>query len=94
MKKLTIAKPALKEKKTGKVDPAPSKAWSHDQLEAADKLKDGEVKRGFVTNGGKFVGRKKAAKIALKAGEIKKPVKKLHSSDLRESLGIKKKVIK
>ena len=57
-------------------------------------IKDKDVKRGFVTNEGKFVSRKKAAKIALAAGEIKKPVKKLHSSDLRKAMGIKKKVMK
>ena len=57
-------------------------------------LKDKNVKRGFVTNTGKFVDRKKAAKIAKAAGEIKKPVKKLHSSDLRKAMGIKKKVMR
>lgn len=57
-------------------------------------IKDSAVKRGFVTNTGKFVNRKKAAKIALAAGEIKKPVKKLHSHDLRAGAGIKKKVMK
>jgi hypothetical protein len=93
-KKLTIAEPALKEKKTGKIDPAPSKAWSHEEIEVAKDIKDKAVKRGFVTNTGKFVGRKKAAKIAEKAGEIKKPVKKLHSHDLRQGAGIKKKVMK
>ena len=93
--KETIAKPALKIKKTGKIDPAPSKAWAHDQLEVRDHIRDKDVKRGFVTNGGKFVDRKKAAKIAREAGEIKdKSIKKLHSSDLRKSLGIKKKKLK
>lgn len=57
-------------------------------------IKDKDVKRGFVTNTGKFVDRKKAAKIAMAAGEIKKPVKKLHSHDLRAGAGIKKKVLK
>ena len=93
-KKLTIAEPALKEKKTGKIDPAPSKAWSHEEIEVSKNIKDKDVKRGFVTNEGKFVGREKAAKIAKAAGEIKKPVKKLHSSDLRKAAGIKKKVMK
>jgi hypothetical protein len=92
-KKLTIAEPALKEK-NGKVDPAPSKAWSHEEVELSKGIKDKNVKRGFVTNTGKFVSRKKAAKIALAAGEIKKPVKKLHSSDLRKAMGIKKKVMR
>jgi uncharacterized protein (DUF927 family) len=92
-KKLTIAEPALKEK-SGKVDPAPSKAWSHSELEAADDLKKKKVTEGFETNTGKFVSRKKAAKIAEAAGEIKKPVKKLHSTDLRVGAGIKKKKLK
>lgn len=94
MKKLTIAEPALREKKTGKIDPAPSKAWSHEEIEVSKNIKDKDVKRGFVTNEGKFVDRKKAAKIAKAAGEIKKPIKKLHSSDLRKAAGIKKKVMR
>jgi hypothetical protein len=94
-KKLTIAEPAIKEKKNGKIHPAPSKAWSHDQVEAKEHIEDKNAKRGFVTSEGKFVGRKKAAKIAEKSGEVKdKSIKKLHSSDLRKSLGIKKKVLK
>lgn len=93
-KKVTIAEPAIREKKNGKVHPAPSKAWAHDQLEAKEHLKKKKVKEGFVTSEGKFVGRKKASKIAEKAGEVKNPPKKLHSTDLREALGIKKKVLK
>jgi hypothetical protein len=93
-KKLEIAEPALKEKKTGKVDPAPSKAWSHEEIEVNKDIKDKDVKRGFVTNTGKFVDRKKAAKIAEKAGEVKKGIKKLHSHDLREAANIKKKKMK
>ena len=89
-----IVAPALREKKTGVIIEAPSKAWAHDQIEAKEHIKDKNAKRGFVTNEGEFVSRKKAAKIALKAGEIKKPVKKLHSSDLRKAMGIKKKIMK
>ena len=74
-----IKAPALKEKKTGIIIEAPSKAWAHDQIEAREHIEDKDVKRGFVTNTGKFVDREKAAKIAKKAGEIKKPVKKLHA---------------
>lgn len=92
-KKLKIVKPALREKKNGKIDPAPSNAYSHDEVEIVKGIKDKDVKRGFLTNTGKFVGREKAAKIAKAAGEIKKPVKKLHSHDLREGLGVKKKVL-
>jgi len=94
-KKLTIAEPALKEKKTGKVDPAPSKSWSHEEIEVSKDIKDKEAKRGFVTNTGKFVDRKKAAKIAKKVGEVTdKSIKKLHSHDLRKAAGIKKKVMR
>lgn len=93
-KTLTIAKPALREKKSGKIDPAPTNAYSHAEIEKVKHLKDKDVKRGFVTNNGDFVGREKAAKIALAAGEIKQPVKKLHSHNLRKGLGIKKKVLK
>ena len=92
--KLPIKAPALKEK-NGKIDPAPSKAWSHSQLEAAKHLKKKKVKEGFVTSEGKFVSRKKAAQMAEDAGEVKdKRIKKLHSSDLRAALHIKKKVLK
>ena len=94
-KKLTIAEPALRVKKTDKVIKAPSKAWAHDQIEAKHHLKKKNVKEGFVTNGGDFIGRKKAAKLAEKIGEVKdKSIKNLHSSDLRKSLHIKKKVLK
>lgn len=88
-----ISKPAVKDKKTGVVMEAPSKAWSHDIIEAAEHVKKKKVKEGFVTTDDKFVGRKKAAKIADKAGQVK-GVKKLHSTDLRKAAGIKKKVIK
>ena len=93
-KKETILEPALKDRKTGKVTKAPSKAWSHTEVETVNDIKKKNVKEGFETNTGKWVDRKKAAKIAMKAGEIKKPVKKLHSHDLREGAGIKKKVMK
>ena len=62
MKKVTIAEPALCVKKSDKVVKAPSKAWSHDQIEKKNGIKDKKVKRGFVTSQGEFVGRKKAAK--------------------------------
>jgi aspartate ammonia-lyase len=92
--KKKIVAPAIKEKKTGIIMEAPSKAWAHDQIEAAEHVPDKKVKRGFVTSEDKFVGRKKAAKIAKKAGQIKKDVKKLHSTDLRKAGGIMKKKLK
>ena len=90
-----IVAPAIREKKTGVIIEAPSKAWAHDQLEAREHIKKKKVKEGFVTSEDKFVGRKKAAKIAKQAGQVKdKDIKKLHSSDLRRAGGIAKKKIK
>lgn len=94
MTKKKIIAPAIREKKTGVIIEAPSKAWAHDQIEAREHIPDKKVKRGFITNQDKFVKRKEAAKIAKKAGQIKNPPKKLHSSDLRKATGIKKKVFK
>jgi hypothetical protein len=89
-----IVAPALKEKKTGIIMEAPSKKWAHDQIEAKEHVKKKKVKEGFVTSEDKFVKRKEAAKIAKKAGQVKKDVKKLHSTDLRKAGGIAKKKIK
>ena len=93
--KQKIVAPAVKDKKTGVIIEAPSKKWAHDQIEAKEHIKDKNAKRGFVTNEDKFVKRKEAAKIAKKAGQIKKnDIKKLHSSDLRKANGLAKKKIK
>ena len=92
--KKKIVAPALKEKETGVIIEAPSKAWAHDQLEAKEHIKKKKVQEGFITSEDKFVKRKKAEKIAEKAGQVKKKSKKLHSTDLREGAGVKKKVIK
>ena len=91
--KKKIVAPAVKEK-SGKVDIAPSVAWSHDDLEASKHLKKKKVKEGFETSTGKFVNRKKAADIAEKAGEVKHEIKKLHTTDLRRSLHVKEKKLK
>ena len=93
-KKETILEPALKDRKTGKVTKAPSKAWSHTEIEAVKDIKKKDVKEGFETNTGEFVSRKKAAKIAQKAGEIKHKVKKLHTTDLRRSMHVKEVKVK
>ena len=93
MAKKTIVGAAIKEK-SGKIDKAPSVAWSHDTLEAKNKTKKSKVKEGFETSTGQFVSRKKAAKIAEKAGEIKHKIKKLHTTDLRRSLHVKEKKLK
>ena len=93
--KQKIVAAAVKDKKTGVIIEAPSKKWPHDLIEAKEHIKDKNAKRGFVTNEDKFVKRKEAAKIAKKAGQIKKDdIKKLHSSDLRKAGGIAKKKIK
>jgi hypothetical protein len=91
--KKKIVAPAVKEK-NGKVDIAPSFAWAHDTLEAVKKLKKSKVKEGFETSTGQFVSRKKAAKIAEKAGEIKHRIKKLHTTDMRRALHVKEKKVK
>ena len=92
-KKLKVLVPAIKEK-SGKIEKAPSFAWAHDDLEAVKHQKKKNVKEGFETNTGEFVSRKKAAKIAEKAGEIKHKVKKLHTTDLRRSMHVKEKKLK
>ena len=90
-----IVAPAVKDKKSGVIMEAPSKKYSHDQIETLEHIKDKNAKRGFVTSEDKFVGRKKAAKIAKQAGQVKdKDIKKLHSSDLRKAGGIAKKKLK
>jgi hypothetical protein len=89
-KKETIKVPAIKEK-SGKVVTAPSKAWSHEELIIKEGKKAKGAKHEFETSSGKIVDRKKAAKIAEKAGEVPKSVgKKLHSHDLRKAERIKK----
>jgi len=89
-KKETVKVPAIKEK-SGKVIPAPSIAYSHEEIEKKAGRKKKEDKRGFLLSSGEFAGRKKAAKVAESAGEVPKKVgKKLHSHDLREAKGVKK----
>ena len=72
----TVKVPAVK-KSSGKVVKAPSKQYSHDDLET-------EGQRGFVLSDGTFANRGKAAKVAVKAKQVPKKVKKLHSEDLRK----------
>lgn len=47
----------------------------------SQKLHNTEV-QGFLTSENRFVGRAEAAVIALEAGQIKEPIKSLHSEDL------------
>jgi hypothetical protein len=89
--KLKVLVPAIKEK-SGKVIVAPSKAWSHQELKKDEGKKAKHAKHEFELSNGRIVTRKVAAKVAEKAGEVPKSVgKKLHSHDLRNALGIKKK---
>ena len=67
-----------------------SPAFSHTEIEKKAGRSKNEDKRGFLLSTGKFADRKEAAKVAKAADEVKKPGKKLHSHELRESLGIKK----
>ena len=88
-KKLKVVKPVVVTKK-GKVEVAPNAKYSHDDI--AKKFgKKGfkNAKHEFELSNGEIVGRKKAAKVAEKAGEVKKGIKKLHSHQLRQGLGIK-----
>ena len=89
--KLKVLVPAIKEK-SGKVIVAPSKAWSHDELKKMAGKDAKGAKHEFELSNGRIVTRKVAAKVAEKVGEVPKSVgKKLHSHDLRNALGIKKK---
>jgi hypothetical protein len=89
--KLSVLVPAIKEK-SGKVIKAPSKAWSHEELKKKAGKEAKGAKHEFELSNGRIVTRKVAAKVAEKAGEVPKSVgKKLHSHDLRNAAGIKKK---
>jgi hypothetical protein len=72
----TVKVPAVK-KSSGKIVKAKSKKQSHDDLETKGE-------RGFILSDGKFAGREEAAKVAKKAKQVSKSVKKLHSEDLRK----------
>ena len=85
-KKIKVVEPAIKTKGGKVIKDTP--AYSHEEIEKKSGVK--KDKRGFLLSNGEFANREKAAKIAKKAGEVKKPGKKLHSHELREGLGIKK----
>jgi len=86
--KIKVVEPAVKEKSGKIIKDTP--AYSHTEIEKKAGRKKHQDKRGFLLSNGEFANREKAAKIAKAAGEVKKPGKKLHSHELRESLGIKK----
>jgi len=88
MSALTVKKPAIKMPE-GKIYEAPSWHYSHESIKVGGKVPDG--KKGFILSDGDFVGRKKAAKIAWDAGQIKRQVHKLHTEHLREAAGVPEK---
>jgi formylmethanofuran dehydrogenase subunit A len=68
------------------------KLSSHEELKKMAGKAGKGAKHEFELSNGRIVTRKVAAKVAEKAGEVPKSVgKKLHSHDLRNALGIKKK---
>jgi len=88
--KLTVKVPAIREK-SGKIVKAPTKAYSHEELIVREGKKAKGSKHMFELSDGEIVSRKKAAKVAEKAGEVPKSVgKKLHSHDLRKAERINK----
>ena len=88
MSKLKVLEPAIVEK-SGKVVKG-SVAESHEEIIKKVGKKAKGAKHEFVLSDGEIADRKKAAKVAKAAGEVKNPGKKLHSHELRESLGVKK----
>jgi len=85
MNKLRVVKPVIVEK-SGKVVKATSIKQSHDDIiKKAGKEAKG-AKHEFVLSDGEIANRKKAAKIAKAAGEVKNPGNKLHSHELRKGL--------
>ena len=85
MSKLKVVKPAIVEK-SGKVVKATSAKQSHDDIiKKAGKEAKG-AKHEFVLSNGEIANRKKSAKIAKAAGEVRDPGNKLHSHELRKGL--------
>ena len=82
MGKLKVVKPASVEK-SGKVDKETSVKDSHDDI---IKKTGKKGKHEFVLSDGTIANRKKSAKIAKAAGEVKDPGNKLHSHELRKGL--------
>ena len=81
--KKKVKVPAIK-KQDGKIIKAPDKSYSHSKLLNENNLGANTGQRGFVDSEDKFVNRGKAARIAKKAGQVDKDVKKLHSHVLRK----------
>ena len=86
MGKLKVVVPAIKHA-DGSISKAPNAKYSHDEI-IKKTGKKGE--HGFILSDGTFAARERAAKVAKAVGEVKSPGKKLHSHELRDSLGVKK----
>ena len=87
MSKLKVTEPAIKEKSGKVVKGKPTE--SHDDIiKRAGKAAKG-AKHEFVLSDNEIADRKKAAKVAKAAGEVKHPGKKLHSHELRKGLKVK-----
>ena len=86
MGKLKVVVPAIKHA-DGTISKAPNAKYSHDEI-IKKTGKKGE--HGFILSDGTFAARERAAKVAKAVGEVKDPGKKLHSHELRNSLGVKK----
>jgi hypothetical protein len=84
MKNPSVLLPAIKQK-DGTVVKAKSIKQSHDDIGVKGQ-------HGFILSNGKFASRTEAAKDAEAIGEVPKSAgKKLHSHELREALGVKRK---
>ena len=84
MSKLKVIEPAIVEKSGKVVKGKPSD--SHDNIINKEGKKAKGAKHEFVLSNQEIADRKKAAKIAKAAGEVKNPGKKLHSHELRKGL--------
>ena len=84
MGKTKVVEPAIVEKSGKVVKGKPSQ--SHDDIIKKEGKKAKGAKHEFVLSTGEIADRKKAAKIAKAAGEVKDPGKKLHSHELRKGL--------
>ena len=83
-----VLKPAIR-MDDGKIKTAPSWKYSHESIKVNGEVPEG--KKGFILSDGKFVGRKKAAKVAWDAGQINRIVHKLHTEHLRDAAGVPEK---
>ena len=86
MGKLKVVVPAIKHA-DGTISKAPNAKYSHAEI---IKFTGKKGEHGFILSDGTFAAREKAAKVAKAIGEVKDPGKKLHSHELRKSLGVKK----